>query len=117
MNGNRKRSLLRIISLHGDRRKPPFCLGYRPFAFLKAPRHYNNDETAGNEMLRLLHYSLRNCCKSANKVCAGLCKRAMRRAKGKRFVRRPRCAVAADCRVPMVLLHCTSTRSSPMPLP
>ena len=74
MNGNRKRSLLRIISLHRDRRKPPFCLGYRPFAFLKAPRHYNNDETAGNEMLRLLHYSLRNCCKSANKVCGGLCK-------------------------------------------
>jgi hypothetical protein len=71
MNGNRKLSLLRIISLHGDRRKPPFCVGYRPFAFLKASRHYNNDETAGNEMLRLLHSPLQNCCKSANKAFGG----------------------------------------------
>ena len=68
MNSNGKLSLLRIISLHGDRRKPPLCLGYRPFAFLKASRHYNNDETAGNEMLRLLHSPRRNCCKSANEA-------------------------------------------------
>jgi hypothetical protein len=73
MNSNRKRSLLRIISLHGDRRKPPLCVGYRPFAFLKASRHYNNDETAGNEMLRLLHSPLRNCCKSANKAFGRRC--------------------------------------------
>ncbi|MEO8567316.1 MAG: hypothetical protein ABI541_13100 [Betaproteobacteria bacterium] len=88
MNGNRKLSLLRIISLHGDRRKPPFCLGYRPFAFLKASRHYNNDETAGNEMLRLLHSSQRNCCKSANKVFGRSAERAIRRAKSKRFLSR-----------------------------
>jgi hypothetical protein len=71
MNGNRKRSLLRI-SLHGDRRKPS-GFGYRPFAFLKASRHYSNDETPGNEMLRLLHSSLQNCCKSANKAFGEPC--------------------------------------------
>ena len=50
---------------------PAVRLGYRPFAFLEASRHYNNAETGSNEMLRLLHCPERNCCKSANDADCG----------------------------------------------
>lgn len=51
----RKYALVRIFVAARELPETALYVGYELFRFLNASRQYNNDETAGNEMLRLLH--------------------------------------------------------------